>query len=173
MSRPGGIATQAVAELWHDQGWPRQRVHRHPWLARAMHRHKRLLEKMPQGDNLHSSAAQRHAQFGTKCPREQVDLEDCEGCGRSNLTILGTCPAVCRLSRDGKEFRSPCQILNLEGKSISAAILEAGVKGTDLCTCGGPRQMPLQHGRGSHIGRRECQFHTKALGPPGLIIISL
>jgi len=126
MSRPDGIATQAVAGLWHDQGWPRQRVHKRPWLARAMYRHQRLLKKTWQGHNLHSSVAQRHAQFGTKCPRERVDLEDCEGCGRSNPATLGTCPAVCRLSQDGKESRSPCRIPNLEGKSIRSALLEMG-----------------------------------------------
>lgn len=129
MSRPGGIATQVAAELWHDRGWPRQRARKRPWLARD------------------SSAVRRHAQFGTRCPHERADLEDCEGCGRSNLTTLGTCPAVCRLSPDGRESHSPCQILN-------------------LCTCARPKQMPLRRGRGIHIGRRECRFHTKALGPP-------
>ena len=128
MSRPGGTAIQAVAELWHGQGWPRQRAHKRPWLARAMY-YRKGLKKIFQGANLHFSAVQRHGQFGTKCPHERVDLEDCEGCGRSNLTTLGTCPAVCRLSPDGKESRSPCQILNLEERSISAAVLEGRDEG--------------------------------------------
>jgi hypothetical protein len=128
MSHLGGIATQVAAEPWRGQGWHRQRAHRHPWPARAMYWCK-LRRAAAWKNNLRSFAVQIHARFGTKCPHGRGDLVDCEGYGRSTLMTLGTFPAACRLSPDGKESRSLCQILNLKSELISVLLFRRVVKG--------------------------------------------